>query len=277
MYARRDQEVGLLAAQLPAARTRRAAHALRRQHRPRWRHGAVLRAFGHRQDDPLGRPGAPPHRRRRARLERPRRLQLRGRLLRQGDPSLGQGRAADLCAHVRFGSILENVVDRPWTRGHRLRRRRDHREHARHLSRRLHPRTRAAGHGRPSRATSCFSPATPSACCRRSPGSRRSRRCYHFLSGFTAKLAGTETGVTEPVPTFSACFGAPVHAAAARRCTPGLLAERLRVTHAPAGWSTRLERRTLRRRGRRMKIALTQAAGAGRALRAALANAASTP
>jgi len=31
---------------------------------------------------------------------------------------------------------------------------------------------------------------------------------YHFLSGFTAKLAGTERGVTEPVPAFSACFGA---------------------------------------------------------------------
>jgi phosphoenolpyruvate carboxykinase (ATP) len=30
---------------------------------------------------------------------------------------------------------------------------------------------------------------------------------YHFLSGFTAKLAGTEIGVTEPQPTFSACFG----------------------------------------------------------------------
>ena len=31
---------------------------------------------------------------------------------------------------------------------------------------------------------------------------------YHFLSGFTAKLAGTERGVTEPTPTFSSCFGA---------------------------------------------------------------------
>ena len=31
---------------------------------------------------------------------------------------------------------------------------------------------------------------------------------YHFLSGFTAKLAGTERGITEPKPTFSACFGA---------------------------------------------------------------------
>jgi phosphoenolpyruvate carboxykinase (ATP) len=31
---------------------------------------------------------------------------------------------------------------------------------------------------------------------------------YHFLSGFTAKLAGTELGIDEPAPTFSACFGA---------------------------------------------------------------------
>jgi phosphoenolpyruvate carboxykinase (ATP) len=32
---------------------------------------------------------------------------------------------------------------------------------------------------------------------------------YHFLSGFTAKMAGTERGLTEPQPVFSTCFGAP--------------------------------------------------------------------
>jgi len=30
---------------------------------------------------------------------------------------------------------------------------------------------------------------------------------YHFISGYTSKVAGTEQGVTEPTPTFSACFG----------------------------------------------------------------------
>ena len=31
----------------------------------------------------------------------------------------------------------------------------------------------------------------------------------YFVSGFTSKVAGTEIGVTEPVPTFSTCFGEP--------------------------------------------------------------------
>lgn len=37
----------------------------------------------------------------------------------------------------------------------------------------------------------------------------RGQAMYHFISGYTSKVAGTEAGITEPVPVFSACFGAP--------------------------------------------------------------------
>ena len=47
---------------------------------------------------------------------------------------------------------------------------------------------------------------------------------YHFISGYTAKVAGTEVGVTEPVATFSACFGEPFMS-----MHPGVYADLLRI------------------------------------------------
>jgi phosphoenolpyruvate carboxykinase (ATP) len=57
---------------------------------------------------------------------------------------------------------------------------------------------------------------------------------YHFLSGYTAKVAGTERGVTEPKATFSACFGAPfMPLDPARYAT--MLSEKLR-RHGASVW-----------------------------------------
>jgi phosphoenolpyruvate carboxykinase (ATP) len=57
---------------------------------------------------------------------------------------------------------------------------------------------------------------------------------YHFLSGYTAKVAGTERGVTEPQATFSACFGSPFMPLPPGRYA-ALLGERLR-RHGAAVW-----------------------------------------
>ena len=64
---------------------------------------------------------------------------------------------------------------------------------------------------------------------------------YHFVSGFTAKLAGTEVGVTEPKAAFSACFGAPFMAHKPPVYAK-LLAEKMKKHHARCillntGWS----------------------------------------
>jgi phosphoenolpyruvate carboxykinase (ATP) len=64
---------------------------------------------------------------------------------------------------------------------------------------------------------------------------------YHFLSGYTAKVAGTEKGVTEPRATFSTCFGAPFLPLAPSRYAT-MLGERIarhgaRVWLVNTGWS----------------------------------------
>jgi phosphoenolpyruvate carboxykinase (ATP) len=64
---------------------------------------------------------------------------------------------------------------------------------------------------------------------------------YHFMSGYTAKVAGTETGVTEPKATFSACFGAAFMVWHPSKYAQ-LLAEKMRKHHCKAwlvntGWT----------------------------------------
>ena len=64
---------------------------------------------------------------------------------------------------------------------------------------------------------------------------------YHFVSGFTAKLAGTEVGITEPQAAFSACFGAPFMAQKppvyAKLLAEKMEAQKARCILLNTGWS----------------------------------------
>jgi len=81
---------------------------------------------------------------------------------------------------------------------------------------------------------------------------------YHFLSGYTAKVAGTEKGVTEPKATFSTCFGAPFLPLAASHYAR-LLGEKIerhqaRVWLVNTGWTGGAFGV-----GQRMRLSLTRA------------------
>ena len=245
---RRDQEVDLHGAELPAAAAERAVDALLGEHRRGRRHGAVLRPVGHRQDDAVERSGAQADRRRRARLERSRRLQLRRRLLREDDPAVGRGRAADL----RDDAALR----------HGARERRGRSEHTRALDLdddRYTENTRAAypiafidnavpsGQGGHPRnvvmlTADAFGVLPPIA--RLTPEAAM----YHFLSGYTAKVAGTEKGVTEPKATFSTCFGAPFLPLDAEPLREDARREDRAARRARLAGQHRLDRRPVRRR-----------------------------
>ncbi len=80
---------------------------------------------------------------------------------------------------------------------------------------------------------------------------------YHFVTGFTAKLAGTEVGVTEPAATFSPCFGAPFMARKpdvyARLLKQRMHDHRARCVLLNTGWSGGAYGT-----GRRMPLAVTR-------------------
>ena len=185
-----------------------AADALVGQRRAGRRPGDLLRPLRHRQDHAVGRPRAEPHRRRRAWLGRDGLFNFEGgcyaktiRLSPMYEPDI-------FATTRRFGTILENV---------------DLDEVTRELdldSERFTENTRGAyplefiGNADPSGMTGhprAVVFLTADAFGILPPISRltREQAQFHFISGYTAKLAGTEIGVTRPRATFSACFGAP--------------------------------------------------------------------
>ena len=82
---------------------------------------------------------------------------------------------------------------------------------------------------------------------------------YHFLSGYTAKVAGTERGVTEPQATFSTCFGAPFMALPPDRVRQAAGGEDRAAQRRRCGWSTPGWTGGPYGVGHRMKIAHTRA------------------
>ncbi|MDJ0842546.1 MAG: phosphoenolpyruvate carboxykinase (ATP) [Acidobacteriota bacterium] len=121
---------------------------------------------------------------------------------------LSQKNEPDIWNAIRFGALLENVVydeetrqvdfkDKSITENTRVSYPIDHIDNAIEPSKGGHPKTIIF--------LTCDAFGVLPPVSRLTPG----QAMYHFLSGYTAKVAGTERGVTEPTATFSACFGSP--------------------------------------------------------------------
>ena len=192
--------------------------------------GDVALFFGlsrHRQDDAVGRPRPGADRRRRARLVRRRHLQLRGRLLRQGHPPVRRGRAGDLRRRPAASARSWRTSAIDWPRGGSISTTTSLTENTRaaypicaHPQRR--PATGRAGH--PQNVifltADAFGVLPPIA--KLTP----EQAMYHFISGYTAKVAGTERGINEPKATFSAPASARPSWPCTPRCTPSCSARR---------------------------------------------------
>jgi phosphoenolpyruvate carboxykinase (ATP) len=120
---------------------------------------------------------------------------------------LSAQREPDIFRAIRFGTVLENVIAHPWTR------------EVDFANAKLTENTRASypiefmphvklpcigGHPRNIIFLTCDAFGVLPPVARLNPA----QAMYHFISGYTAKIAGTEEGVREPEATFSACFGA---------------------------------------------------------------------
>ena len=82
----------------------------------------------------------------------------------------------------------------------------------------------------------------------------KNQAMYYFVSGFTSKLAGTEIGITSPVPTFSTCFGEPF-----LPLDPSVYANMLAEKVEKSGANVSLVNTGWNGTGKRMKLAYTRA------------------
>ena len=209
ILCRRDEEVGIHDAELLFTGKGRDADALLGQCRPRRRYRDLLRLVRHRQNHALGRPRAHADRRRRAWLEQNGIFNFEGgcyakciKLSEEAEPEI-------YAASKRFGAVLENVVLDPNTHlpdfddGSKTENTRsayplDFIPNASRTGRAGHPKNLVM------LAADAFGVMPPIA--KLTPA----QAMYHFLSGYTAKVAGTERGLgNEPQPEFSTCFASP--------------------------------------------------------------------